>query len=93
MVDKIFAAIWMLALVGFMIIVTQFVNEPDLWIIVIFVLLLGAYDFVREIRQMSDSSGNASQPQAGDPAQSSPTEARSEVGPGDGPVDHRPGGG
>ena len=93
MVDKIFATIWMLALAGFMLVVTGFVNEPDLWIIVIFVLILGAFDFVREIRQMQDSSGNASQPQTAGTAQTAPPEARSEAGPANGPVDHRPGGG
>ncbi len=60
MVDKILAAIWMVALISFMMVVTGYVNEPDLWIIVVVVLILGIIDFVKELREMKDKPGDAS---------------------------------
>ena len=49
MLDRVFAVLSLLALVGFMGIVTWFVNEPDLWIVVIVVLAMAAYDFWRTL--------------------------------------------
>lgn len=50
MLDRIFAVLSILALIGFMGIVTVFVNEPDLWIVVILVLAMASYDFWRSLR-------------------------------------------
>lgn len=80
MVDKILASIWILALVGFMMVVTGFVNEPDLWIIVIIVLILGIIDFVKEIRENDQKSSGAPQPGPEDRPGPTPHEARSEGG-------------
>ena len=44
--DKVLAAFWMLLLAGFMGIVVWYVNEPDLWTIVVVCVLLGIVDFV-----------------------------------------------
>ncbi len=60
MLDKLLATISMLSLVVFMGVVTVFVNEPDLWIIVIVVLIMGIYDFFREIRSESQKKRETS---------------------------------
>ena len=49
MLDKVLAIISMLALVSFMSIVLWFINEIALWVIVCGVLLMGIYDFYREL--------------------------------------------
>ena len=54
MTDRILAALSILLLVGFMSIVVVFVNEPDLWIVVVLVLAMGIYDFWRTLRPGSD---------------------------------------
>ncbi len=41
MLDKVFAAIGMLAVIAFMGVVTIFVMEPDLWIVTILVVGIG----------------------------------------------------
>jgi len=54
LLDKALATVSILALIGFMLIVTVFVNEPDLWIIVVAVvavLAMAVYDFWRTFRQ------------------------------------------
>lgn len=51
MLDKVLATISIAALIAFMLIVTVFVNEPDLWIIVVAVLAMAVYDFWRTFRQ------------------------------------------
>ena len=51
MLDKVLAAVSLVMLIGFMLIVTAFVNEPDLWIIVVVVLVMAVYDFVRGFRR------------------------------------------
>jgi hypothetical protein len=50
MLDKVFAAIGMLALIAFMGVVTVYVMEPDLWIVTIVVPGIGVAYFVRELR-------------------------------------------
>jgi hypothetical protein len=50
MLDKVLAILTMAGLVAFMGLVTIYINEPDLWIIVILVLAMGIFDFVRELR-------------------------------------------
>ena len=50
MLDRALAIISILALVAFMGIVTWFVNEPDLWIVVLIVLAMASYDFWRDLR-------------------------------------------
>ncbi len=57
MVDKLLAAIAMATLVAFVMIVTVYVNEPELWIVTILVLAMGIYDFVQSFRQ-NNGSGN-----------------------------------
>jgi len=51
MLDKVLAAVSIAMLIGFMLIVTVFVNEPDLWIIVVVVLVMAVFDFARTFRQ------------------------------------------
>lgn len=51
MLDKLLATISLAMLIGFMLIVTAFVNEPDLRIIVVVVLVMAVYDFVRTFRR------------------------------------------
>jgi len=50
MTDKILAFLSMLLLAAFLSIVVIYVNEPDLWIVVVVVLLMGIYDFVKSCR-------------------------------------------
>ncbi len=50
MLDKVFAAIGMLAVIAFMGVVTVFVMEPDLWIVSIIVIGIGITYFVHELR-------------------------------------------
>ena len=52
--DRILAILSMLALIGFMGIVTVFVNEIDLWLIVALVLAMGIYDFWRSVGRRGD---------------------------------------
>ncbi len=80
MVDKVLASIWILAFVGFMMVVTNFVDEFDLWIIVILVLILAIIDFVKEIRESDQKSKGETQPTTDDSPVPSPPEARSEGG-------------
>ena len=56
MLDRIFAAIGMLALIAFMGVVTVFVMEPDLWFIAILVLAVGIVFFVRELKGIRDKT-------------------------------------
>lgn len=51
MLDKLLATVSIAMLISFMLIVTVFVNEPDLWIIVVVVLVMAVIDFVRTFRQ------------------------------------------
>ncbi|MGI9304774.1 MAG: hypothetical protein ACR2RB_19025 [Gammaproteobacteria bacterium] len=46
MLDKVLAAFWILLLAAFMSIVVWYVNEPDLWTIVVACVLMGVVDFV-----------------------------------------------
>lgn len=62
MIDKIFAIVGMLALIGFMGIVTVFVMEPDLWIISILVLAIGIIFFWRDLG--TDKNGGGGSPDA-----------------------------
>ena len=50
MLDRVFAAIGMLAVIAFMGVVTVFVMEPDLWIVTILVVGIGIVYFVRELK-------------------------------------------
>ncbi|MFQ5618561.1 MAG: hypothetical protein ACE5FR_06265 [Rhodospirillales bacterium] len=50
MLDKVFATIGMLAVIGFMGVVTVFVMEPDLWIITIVILCVGILFLYRDLR-------------------------------------------
>jgi hypothetical protein len=56
MLDKIFAAIGMLALIAFTGFVSVYVMEPDLWMITILVLIIGIIFFVRELRDTGDKA-------------------------------------
>lgn len=55
MLDKIFAAIGMLAVIAFMGIVMAFVREPDLWVVSITVLGIGIVFFVRDLRASNNN--------------------------------------
>ncbi|HEY5700920.1 MAG TPA: hypothetical protein VIT83_02415 [Gammaproteobacteria bacterium] len=62
MLDKILAFISISLFIAFMMVVTIYVNEPALWIIVVIGLVMGAFDFVREIR--TDGSVPGGEPKA-----------------------------
>ena len=57
MVDKILATLSLAMLVAFMMVVAVYVNEPNLWIVIIVVLIMAAYDFWRGLRR--DRNGPA----------------------------------
>lgn len=50
MTDKFLATFWLLLLAGFMGIVAWFVNEPDLWTILVLCVAMATFDFVSSIR-------------------------------------------
>lgn len=50
MTDKLLATFWLLLLAGFMGIVAWFVNEPDLWTILVLGVAMAAFDFVSSYR-------------------------------------------
>ena len=50
MLDRIFAAIGMLAVIAFMGVVTVSVMEPDLWIVAILVVGIAVVYFVRDLK-------------------------------------------
>ena len=52
--DRILAVLSIVGLIAFMGVVTVFVNEIDLWIVVVLVLLMAAYDFWRTLRSQGD---------------------------------------
>lgn len=54
MLDKIMATISLAAFIGFMLIVLVWINEIDLWIIVVIVLAMAIYDFVLANRKTDD---------------------------------------
>lgn len=60
MLDKFLATLSILSLVAFLAVVAVYVNEPDLWIIIIVVLIMGIYDFYREIRRESQKKNETS---------------------------------
>ena len=49
MLDKILAFLSISLFIAFMMVVTIYVNEPALWVIVVIGLIMGAFDFVREL--------------------------------------------
>ena len=59
MVDKIVALASLAALVAFMGVVVWFVNEPDLWIVVLIVLVMASYDFWISLRKSNNGAGNS----------------------------------
>lgn len=50
MLDKVLAVVSLGVFVGFMGFVLVYINEPALWIIVVTVLAMAAYDFFVELR-------------------------------------------
>lgn len=50
MTDKLLATFWLLLLAGFMGIVAWFVNEPDLWTILVLCVAMATFDFVSSNR-------------------------------------------
>jgi hypothetical protein len=48
--DRILAAISLLAMIGFLMILVTFVKRIDLAVVVFVVILMAAYDFYRELR-------------------------------------------
>ena len=57
MTDKILAVLSMtffLAFIGFL---AVWVNEPDLWVVVVVVAAMGAYDFWRSCRPGGEANG------------------------------------
>ena len=57
MVDKLLAAIAITTFAAFVMIVTVYVNEPELWIVAILVLAMAIHDFVQSFRQ-NNGPGN-----------------------------------
>lgn len=51
MLDKFLATVSIATLVVFMGIVAVFVNEPDLWIVIVAVLIMAIFDFVTTLRE------------------------------------------
>ena len=51
MINKALAALWLLLLTGFMGIVAWFVNEPDLWTILVLCVGMVVFDFVSSNRK------------------------------------------
>ena len=49
----------LLGLVAFMSVVVWFVNEPDLWIVVVVVLAMASYDFWLSLRKSDNGTGNS----------------------------------
>jgi len=50
MADKIFAPIALALFIGFIAFLAIYVNEPDLWIVLIVVAILASYDFWQALR-------------------------------------------
>ncbi len=61
MADKIVALASLVGLIAFMGVVVWFVNEPDLWIVVILVLVMASYDFWITLRKSDNGAGNSRQ--------------------------------
>ena len=59
MIDKILAIITVSMLIGFMSVVVIFVNEPDLWMVVLIGLGLASYDFWATFRKRRASAERA----------------------------------
>lgn len=59
MLDKVLATISLGALVAFMGIVLVYINEPDLWIIVVVVLVMAGADFYRTIRDQKEKENSS----------------------------------
>ncbi len=59
MTDKIIAVASLLGLIAFMGVVVWFVNEPDLWIVVIVVLVMASYDFWVSLWKSNKGAGNS----------------------------------
>lgn len=54
MLDKVFALASIAMLAGFLAIVVTYVNEPDLWVVVVVVVVMAAFDFWRSFRPGGD---------------------------------------
>ena len=59
MADKLVAVASLVGLIAFMGVVVWFVNEPDLWIVVIIVLVMASYDFWLTLRRSNKGTGNS----------------------------------
>ncbi len=66
MLDKIFAAIGMLALIAFMGVVLVFVMEPDLWIVTVLVLGIGIVFLWQDIKPGGGKAGPGGQGESKD---------------------------
>jgi hypothetical protein len=55
MLDWALAVVSMLGVIAFMAVVTFGVMEPDLWIVVLLVLGIGIYDFVKSLREQNSN--------------------------------------
>jgi hypothetical protein len=49
MLDRILAVLSLLALILFLSIVVRFVDEPALWVVILIVVAMAAYDFWRAV--------------------------------------------
>jgi hypothetical protein len=58
MADKIFAPLAMLLFVAFVGLLAFYVNEPDLWIVIVVVCALGGFDFWKTVRESKDEAGD-----------------------------------
>ena len=57
MTDKLLAVISIAGVISFTLIVTTFVKELDLWLVVIAVLAMAVYDFVDTLRSNGGKPG------------------------------------
>jgi Flp pilus assembly protein TadB len=58
MLDRILAILSISMLVAFMLVVAVYVNEPDLWIVIIIVLTMAVFDFWSGLRRKRNNSGH-----------------------------------
>ena len=56
MVDKLLACMSLILLAAFVGVVVWFVNEPDLWVVVVLVVAMAAYDFWVTFRKADNGS-------------------------------------
>lgn len=57
MTDKIIAIFSLLLFIGFIGIIATYINEPALWAVMIIVMVMAVYDFLRALRRGNNRRG------------------------------------